>query len=85
MGVFKHYSRETPPSFSAPDPAPYIPLKRLWSEAEYLKRFNAVQNYIQSGDVYQVNLTFPMTGTFSGEPLGLYAALRRRQRFPCAR
>ncbi|AMY70051.1 aminodeoxychorismate synthase [Frigidibacter mobilis] len=34
---------------------------------------------IRAGDCYQVNLTFPLTATARGTPLGLYAALSRVQ------
>jgi para-aminobenzoate synthetase component 1 len=37
-----------------------------------------VFDYIEAGDCYQVNLTFPMTAKLlSGTPLGLYGAFRR--------
>jgi para-aminobenzoate synthetase/4-amino-4-deoxychorismate lyase len=35
-----------------------------------------VQEAIQAGDIYQANLTFPLAGTWSGDPIALYAALR---------
>jgi len=34
---------------------------------------------IADGEVYQVNATAPLTGTLQGEPLALFAALRRAQ------
>ncbi len=34
---------------------------------------------IRAGDCYQVNLTFPLTASFQGTPLGLFAALSRVQ------
>jgi para-aminobenzoate synthetase component 1 len=51
----------------------------IWSEAEYAKAFDVVNEYICSGDFYQTNLTFPMTSQHSGTPLGLYARLRSAQ------
>lgn len=50
-----------------------------WSRAEYEKRYDRVIEYIRAGDVYQVNLTFPLIGRWEGDPLALYAALRRHQ------
>ncbi|HEY8138065.1 MAG TPA: aminodeoxychorismate synthase component I [Methylocystis sp.] len=59
--------------------APRIALTPAWSESEYAERFRACRDYIFAGDVYQINLTFPLYGRFEGEPLALYRALRKRQ------
>jgi para-aminobenzoate synthetase/4-amino-4-deoxychorismate lyase len=48
--------------------------------AAYLARVSAVRDYIASGDVYQINLTFKHLFRWSGDPLFLYEELRRRQR-----
>jgi aminodeoxychorismate synthase component I len=50
-----------------------------WSLADYAQRFAACREYIYEGDVYQINLTFPLRGRYDGDPLALYRALRRRQ------
>lgn len=50
-----------------------------WSYAHYQARIGQVLDYIRAGDVYQINLTFPMRGRFQGNPLALFAAMRRRQ------
>lgn len=50
-----------------------------WSEADYAQRFDCVINNIAAGNVYQVNLTFPLSGWFSGDPVALYARLRQKQ------
>ena len=39
-----------------------------------------VQDYIAAGDVYQINLTLKYHFAFAGDPVALYAALRRKQR-----
>ncbi len=39
-----------------------------------------VENYIAAGDVYQINLTLKYHFAFEGDPVALYAALRRKQR-----
>lgn len=54
------------------------PLSSAISRAAYAKAFNSVQEYISAGDIYQANLTFPVTAEYSGDPLALYAALRTR-------
>jgi len=50
-----------------------------WSFDEYTPRMARVLEYIRRGDIYQANLTFPLTGNLQGEPLSLYAALRSAQ------
>ena len=57
------------------EPVPMI------TRAEYDAAFAKVAAYIAAGDCYQINLTFPMQAHLSrGTALGLYGALRARQR-----
>ena len=49
------------------------------SAADYARRFGAARDYIFAGDMYQINLTFPLHGVYAGDPLALYRALRQRQ------
>ncbi|MGA9540136.1 MAG: aminodeoxychorismate synthase component I [Methyloceanibacter sp.] len=51
-----------------------------WSRENYGCAFRAVQDYIAEGDVYQINLTQKYLFDFEGDPVALYASLRRRQR-----
>lgn len=56
------------------------PLRPLVDRASYDAAFARVADYIAAGDVYQVNLTFPVeTELRSGTALGLYGALRAVQ------
>ncbi len=48
--------------------------------AAYRERVARVRHHIREGDVYQINLTAPFRFAFEGDPVGLYRALRRRQR-----
>jgi para-aminobenzoate synthetase component 1 len=50
-----------------------------WDEARYSQAFEAVNRYIGAGDIYQANLTFPMTAKYEGDSEALYAALATRQ------
>ena len=50
------------------------------SRDDYSRAFATVQEYICAGDIYQANLTFPLTADYAGDPLALYAALRGRAR-----
>ena len=52
------------------------PLDPQISPAAYEAAFGALQEAIAAGDIYQANLTFPLAGGFTGDPLALYAALR---------
>jgi para-aminobenzoate synthetase/4-amino-4-deoxychorismate lyase len=45
----------------------------------YLAAVRRVREYIAAGDVYQINFTFKLLFEFAGDPLSLYAALRRAQ------
>ena len=52
------------------------PLDPQLSPGGYAEAFDTLQDAIRAGDIYQANLTFPLAGGFTGDPLGLYAALR---------
>ena len=82
FGLFRSYSTisaDVVPSY-LPDPAgAYLSeLRPAISRAEYGDAFAAVQDYIHAGDIYQANLTFPLSADYAGDPLALYAALRSR-------
>ena len=55
-------------------------LNLSWSREEYAGAFAKVLDYIAAGDVYQINLTLKYHFAFAGNPVALYAALRRKQR-----
>ncbi|HEY4546598.1 MAG TPA: aminodeoxychorismate synthase component I [Pedomonas sp.] len=64
-----------PPS---PPAAPRI------DETTHARACRRVKEYIEAGDVYQINLTFPADVSFEGSPLALYRRLREAQRPPHA-
>ena len=80
FGIFKTFERQAPTQLLYSSQAPDLTLTPLWSEAEYSKRFSQVMDYIRAGDVYQINLTFPMTAPYDGPAHSLYAAFRHRQK-----
>lgn len=45
----------------------------------YAAKIERIRRYIEAGDIYQANLTFPMHGYAYGHPLALYARLRETQ------
>jgi para-aminobenzoate synthetase/4-amino-4-deoxychorismate lyase len=51
-----------------------------WTREQYAAAFAAVMDFIAAGDVYQINLTQKFFFDFEGDPVALYAALRRKQR-----
>ncbi len=58
------------------DNASIGPLDPQVSPGAYLDAFDRLQEAIRAGDMYQVNLTFPLAGPARGDPLALYAKIR---------
>ncbi len=79
FGVFTNPTYHPPIDWLYTRDIPKLDFTPQLSEAEYLARFEAVQNYLKSGDCYQVNLTFPMYAKSNATPAQIYAAFRRRQ------
>ncbi|MFO6446485.1 aminodeoxychorismate synthase component I [Erythrobacter sp. NE805] len=52
------------------------PMEPQLSPGGYAVAFAALREAIHAGDIYQANLTYPLAGSFRGDPVGLYAALR---------
>ncbi|SFF73418.1 para-aminobenzoate synthetase / 4-amino-4-deoxychorismate lyase [Novosphingobium sp. CF614] len=52
------------------------PLEPQVSLGDYVRAFDALHAAIEAGDIYQANLTFPLAGSWRGDPLALYAAIR---------
>lgn len=52
------------------------PLEPQLSPGGYTRAFAALQEHISAGDIYQANLTFPLAGSWSGDAVALYAAIR---------
>ena len=61
---------------AGPGPAALGPLDPALSPGGYSAAFAGLQEAIAAGDIYQANLTFPLTGTYRGDPLALYAKAR---------
>ena len=54
-------------------------LERGIERAEYLAAIGHIRELIHAGDCYQVNFTWPLTGTLYGSPLALYRRLMEAQ------
>lgn len=52
------------------------PLEPQLSPAGYEAAFGHLREAIHAGDIYQANLTYPLTGSYKGDPRALYAQLR---------
>ncbi|WP_409433266.1 aminodeoxychorismate synthase component I [Litorimonas sp. RW-G-Af-16] len=79
IGVFNAPSDTPPVEMLYTAAPPKIDLMPIWSEADYVSRFDTLQAYIEAGDCYQVNLTFPMTGQTYADAAHIFAAFRQRQ------
>jgi len=80
FGIFEKVRSTPPTQFLYASYPPSLTLSPAWTEDEYRKRFDKVINYLKAGDVYQINLTFPMNATYEGQAHDLYAAFRHRQK-----
>ena len=65
------------PSAGPPGLGPWRPA--LPREA-YEARIETIQDLIAAGDTYQVNFTYPLNGSFEGDPWGLFRELQRPRR-----
>ena len=60
----------------AEGPASLGPLDPQMSPGGYQDRFETLCEAIHAGDIYQANLTYPVSGSYRGDPMALYAQLR---------
>lgn len=58
------------------DEASLGPLEPALSPAGYQGAFASLREAIHNGDIYQANLTYPLTGSYRGDPMALYSQLR---------
>lgn len=82
FGVFDQFEEIAPDDVPAwlpdPDGAWAGPPQPRISASVYGEALTRVKSYIEAGDIYQANLTFPCTVPTAGHPLALYASLRSR-------
>ncbi len=60
----------------APGTASLGPMEPQLSPGGYQAAFAALREAIHAGDIYQANLTYPLAGSYRGDPVALYRALR---------
>lgn len=78
FGVFEGFS-DTDATALELISLPELSLTPDWSEGDYAQRFDILKAYIEAGDCYQANLTFPLRGETNASALEIYSALRARQ------
>jgi len=81
-GKFVHCDPPGLVGLAAPEEGPALsePLaSRVITAQQYADRIAAIHEWIRSGDVYQLNFTFPLHVAAAGSPAALYARLSRRQ------
>ncbi|HEX4741709.1 MAG TPA: aminodeoxychorismate synthase component I [Caulobacteraceae bacterium] len=64
---------------SLPPPPPLTHVQPAHDRETHVAKVRRVLDLIHAGDIYQANLTFPISFRYGGCPLSLYAALRSRQ------
>ncbi len=78
--LFGAFAEPRPVAAPAPAaPAGLTAPAPLWQAADYSAAFARVKDYIAAGDIYQANLTFPMSARATGAARDLYARLVQRQ------
>ena len=60
----------------AEGPGTLGPMEPQLSPGGYGAAFAQLAEAIRAGDIYQSNLTYPLAGSYRGDPVGLYAGLR---------
>jgi len=68
----------TEPHADAERHAP-LQLEPALRESQYALKIDRIQEWIRAGDVYQLNLTFPLRAKVTERPSTLYERVRRRQ------
>jgi len=57
--------------------SPYLPDIDL---EKYRRKIDKIKNYIHNGDSYQINLTFRLVSSFSGDPFAWFLDLAKKPR-----
>ncbi|MEQ1549807.1 aminodeoxychorismate synthase component I [Sphingorhabdus sp.] len=82
FGIFDNYTEiaadDVPGLLPKPEGSWLGAVRPSISRSAYGEAFDAVEDYIEAGDIYQANLTFRAGARYAGNPLALYAAIRPR-------
>lgn len=66
----------------APEPFTLGHFQAEWSLNDYSRAFQTLHEHIAAGDIYQANLTFPLTAPFTGSVDAIYQHLKQCQPVP---
>lgn len=80
FGVFNHVHVPPAPAFN--DDFHLAAFKPEWDFPTYKRAFDIIRGFLESGDIYQANLTFPMTAAYGGCLMHLYERLKQKQPVP---
>lgn len=80
FGVFDEVHAPPAPEFGTE--ANLSPFEPEWDFQTYRQAFDIVHEFLRSGDIYQANLTFPMTAVYEGCLVHLYEQLKQKQPVP---
>jgi para-aminobenzoate synthetase component 1 len=74
------YDAPSPPPLLPDSAPPAVRIDPVWNEAAHARAHERVRRLIREGDVYQINLTFPLRAAFEArEAWTLYQRARARQ------
>jgi aminodeoxychorismate synthase component I len=80
FGIFSDVARVSLPIKSVHGCVRTPQLSAAWAYPEYCNAVERVLTYIAAGDVYQINLTFPLTWREENDPIACYTEWRAAQR-----
>lgn len=83
FGVFDKVSALSPSDQDQAE-APRVLLKPKIEYSKYAQQIGRVKKALQAGDSYQVNLTYPLSGQFEGDPLQILLKMYEAQPTPFA-
>ncbi len=78
FGVYADCVQERAPALTGETP-PMLDWRPALTPDMYRQRLKAIRDYIQAGDTYQVNFTFPLTAVFEGDPEAWFYQLHAAQ------
>jgi para-aminobenzoate synthetase/4-amino-4-deoxychorismate lyase len=78
MGVFE---KSTPADCDSISDRPFLisDWEPQIGRREYRRAIDSIRNYIEAGDTYQVNFTFPLRGHVVGDPFSCFRAIAQSQ------
>ena len=76
--------RRSSPARLAVEPTPTATRAHDWAREDFAGPFTTIRQHLESGNAYQVCLTYPIVRNTSADPMQLYSILRDRNPAPFA-